>query len=193
MKLLLATNNPHKAEEVRSIIGSEDIEIVCGSDLGIHVDPEENGTTFRENALAKAEAFALATGLPTIADDSGLLIDALDGNPGIHTARYAEEHGGFPAVFDYLRAVLNGKNKTARFHCCICYLSSPNAKPRFFEADCPGYLLDQPVGNGGFGYDPIFHASEPNVDFGIADPEIKNRYSHRGKAVAKLISFLKNA
>ena len=191
MKLLLATNNPHKAEEVRTIIGG-DIEILCAADLGFHIEPEESGTTFRENAFAKAKAFASAANMPTIADDSGLLIDALEGAPGIHTARYAEEHGGFPMVFHDLRELLRGREKTAHFHCCICYLSSPEAEPLFFEADCPGYLLDEPVGTEGFGYDPIFHASEPDVDFGTADPEIKNRFSHRAKAIAKLESFLKN-
>ena len=190
LKFLLATNNVHKAQEFREILNPLGIEIVTPKDLGLNIDPEENGKTFRENSLIKAKAFFEASGLTTIADDSGLCIEALDGKPGIYSARFATENGGYPAVFEVLNKELEGKKRDAKFHCCICLYDG--LKPLYFEGDCPGYLLDKPVGQCGFGYDPIFHCNEDNVDFGTAPEDVKNKYSHRSKALKQFVSYLNN-
>lgn len=190
LKFLLATNNVHKAQEFRKILNPLGIEIVTPKDLGLSIDPEENGKTFRQNSLIKAKAFFEASGLTTIADDSGLCIEALNGKPGIYSARFATESGGYPAVFDVLNKELEGKKRDAKFHCCICLYDG--SKPLYFEGDCPGYLLDKPVGQCGFGYDPIFHCNEGNVDFGTAPEDVKNKYSHRSKALKQFVSYLNN-
>lgn len=190
-KILLATNNEHKAREYEEMLAPLGYMVVIPKELKLDFDPEETGATFRENAYLKAKAFYDFMDIPCIADDSGLVIPSLGGMPGIHTARYAKEHGGYPAVFSYLNKELEGKDRRANFHCCICYYSG--GEPLYFEGDCPGYLLEHPVGENGFGYDPIFHSIEADIDFGIAPEEIKNRFSHRGKALAALLAYFKKS
>ncbi len=187
-KFLLATNNGHKVQEFQEILNPMGIEIVTPKDLNLSIDPDETGKTFRANSLIKAKTFFEASGLPTIADDSGLCIEALNGRPGIYSARYATENGGYPAVYDVLNKELENKKRDAKFHCCICLYNG--SEPLYFEGDCPGYLLDKPVGANGFGYDPIFHCNEGNIDFGTASEEMKNKYSHRSKALKSFVSYL---
>lgn len=190
LPIVLATNNKGKLQEYREILAPMGFVIYCPSDMGIECDPDEVGTNYRENAYIKAKALRELVDYPVLADDSGLEIAALNG-PGIHTARFAKENGGFPKVFDRVLADLKGKeDRSARFVCCICLLEKKESKPLYFEGVCPGYILHKPAGEGGFGYDPIFHASEPDVDFGTAPAEIKNRFSHRGKAIQKLKIYL---
>ncbi len=189
-KFLLASNNPHKVMEFKEILAPLGIEIVSPRDLNLNIEPEENGKTFRENSFIKAKAFHKASKLPTIADDSGLCIKALDGKPGIYSARFAEENGGYPNVFEVLNKALKDKSRAAKFHCCICFYNGND--PLYFEGDCFGYLLEKPVGAAGFGYDPIFHCLEGDIDFGTASEEAKNKYSHRGKAIEKFCSYLAN-
>lgn len=190
-EICLATSNPGKLQEYREILAPMGYVIYSPKDLGIESDPVENGSTYRENALIKAKDLAEKVPFPVLSDDSGLEIAALGDAPGIHTARYAKENGGFPAVFDVvLRRLEKASNRDARFVCCLCYLSSPEAKPLYFEGVCPGRILEAPVGENGFGYDPIFHSAEAGADFGTASEEIKNRFSHRGKAIAALKVFL---
>lgn len=191
-QLLLATNNKGKLREYRAILAPLGITVVGLTDLNLDLDPEETGNDYQENALIKAKALSRLTNYPVIADDSGLEISALNGFPGLHSARFAkEEHGN-----DYLKAGtdlisrLDGQDdRSARFVCVICLLE-PGKKPLFFEGECPGYILTAPIGTNGFGYDPIFHSIEGDVDFGTADDETKNLYSHRAKALLKLATYL---
>ncbi len=190
-EIVLATSNPGKLAEYREILAPMGYIIYSPKDLGIESDPEENGTNYRENAFIKAKDLANKVSFPIIADDSGLEIEALDNDPGLRTARYAKENGGFPRVFDVVLSRLKGQsNRNARFVCCICYLDSIDAKPLYFEGICPGTILEAPHGAHGFGYDPIFHSEEADIDFGIASPEIKNSFSHRGKAIQALKVYL---
>lgn len=190
-QILLATNNAHKAKEFREILNPLGIDVVTPREMNLDIDPEENGTTFRDNSLIKAKAFFEATGLVSIADDSGLCVDALGGRPGIYSARYATENGGYPSVFNKLNEELGNRDRSAKFHCCICMYDGKDAL--YFEGDCPGYLLKEPVGENGFGYDPLFHSLEADRDFGTTPEEIKNKYSHRGKALAKFVEYLENS
>lgn len=189
-KFLLASNNEHKAKEFKEMLIPFDIEVITPKNLGIDLEPEENGKTFRENALIKAKAFYEICHIPTIADDSGLCIKALDEKPGIYSARFAKENGGYESTFAYLSKALENKIKEAKFHCCICLYDGESI--HYFEGDCLGYLLDKPVGEEGFGYDPIFHSLEGDLDFGTAKEEEKNKYSHRSKALKKFRDYLNN-
>lgn len=190
-EICLATSNAGKLLEFREILAPMGFIIYSPKDLNIISEPLENGSNYRENAYIKALDLAKKVPFPVIADDSGLEIEALGNEPGLHTARYAKENGGFPSVFDVVLKRLEGQtNRKAAFHCSICYLASPTSQPLYFDGVCPGYILHAPHGENGFGYDPIFHSEEADIDFGVAEEEIKNAYSHRGKAIAKLKVFL---
>lgn len=189
--IVLATCNPGKAKEFAELLGPIGYEVISLKEAGIVSAPIENGATYKENSFIKAKDAAARTNLPVLADDSGVEIEAMGGKPGIHTARYAKEQGGFPAVFDAIFAELKGKdNRKAAFHCCMCLIQGKNQGPLFFEGVCPGEILFEPKGSNGFGYDPIFHSYEANEDFGTASEGIKNQYSHRGKAFQKLKDYL---
>ena len=191
IEICLATNNKGKLREYREILAPMGFLIYCPSDLGITSDPEETAETYRENAYIKALALAKKVPFPVIADDSGLEIAALGNFPGLHSSRFAESCGGYREAYKEINRRLEGKDdRSAAFRCCICYLENPSAKPLYFEGICPGYILPAPRGDHGFGYDPIFHCEEGDIDFGIADEETKNAYSHRNKAIAKLKIFL---
>ena len=191
-KILIATNNQGKRAEYLDMLAPLGFEVLCPKDLGISLDVEENGSTFRENSFLKAQAFAKASDLPVIADDSGFEVEALDGFPGLYSARFAAQYGG-----DYEKAglALNEKlgdnpNRRAKFHCCICFLENKDAEPLYFEGDFPGYILPASHGKNGFGYDPFFHSEELDLDMGICPEDKKNAYSHRGKALQKLLAYL---
>ena len=191
LEICLATNNKGKLREYREILAPMGYVIYSPSDLGIESDPEEGASTYRENAYIKAKALAEKVPFPVIADDSGLEVLALDGFPGLQSSRFAASCGGYPEAYKELNRRLEGKeNRDAQFRCCICYLAKKDAKPLYFEGICPGYLLKEPVGENGFGYDPLFHSTEGDVDFGLADEATKNALSHRSKAIAKLRVFL---
>ena len=192
-QLVLATNNKHKLQEVREMIAPLGFVIYGLKDLNLDVEIEETGTTYRENAYLKAKAVASKVKWPVIADDSGLEIEALDNFPGIHSARYADSFGmdykkTAESVLEKLKGV---QNRNASFHCCICLLMSPDAKPLYFEGECKGRILEEIKGEGGFGYDPIFHAYENELDLGTCTEEQKNAVSHRHYALQKLVTFLK--
>ncbi len=190
MRILLASNNLGKVKEYLDILSPRGIEILTMKDLGIKIDVEENGKTYEENAFIKAKALRPYTDLPIVADDSGLEVLELDGFPGLFTARFASSLGGYPNAFDELNKRLEGKKKDARFVCHIACLPEKSEEAHFFEGICEGLILDKEVGENGFGYDPIFFSKELNKPFGTLDEETKNRYSHRGKAAAKLLDFL---
>ena len=193
MKLVLASGNVGKLGEMREILSDLDIELVAQSGFGIG-DAEETGTTFVENALLKARHAARASGLPALGDDSGICVDALDGAPGLYSARYAGEHGNGAAniakLLDALRDVPDAQ-RTAHFHCSIVLLRKPDdPAPLIAEGRWHGTILRAPRGSNGFGYDPVFFDPHFGKSAAELDAATKNRISHRGLALAKLRELL---
>ena len=161
-------------------------------DAGFEGDIEENGTTFEENAVIKAEAVSRATGLPALADDSGLSVDALDGAPGVYSARYAGDHGNDQANNDLLLKNMEGvTNRACRFVCAMA-LALPGEETRVLRGECPGELLHQRAGEGGFGYDPLFRYHTGKTFAEMTEKE-KNAVSHRAAAAAKMRGVLMEA
>ena len=195
MRLLVATRNPGKVREIREILSAyPDFEIVGLSALGIEETAEEDALeafdTFEENALAKARHFAARTGELTLADDSGICVDALGGAPGVRSRRFAavdETRGDRQdeANNRHLLRLLEGRpdaERTARYVCAAA-LAWPDGRERVFTGTCDGVILDAPRGTGGFGYDPLFWLEAEGMTFGELPPERKNEVSHRGRAV----------
>ena len=190
MQLLAATNNKGKLREYKRMLEPLGFEILSLSDLSLQADPEETGSSFAENARIKAEYVCALSGLPALADDSGLCVDALDGAPGIYSARYS---GGSDAdnnqkLLQELKDVPMEK-RTARFVCAIC-CAWPDGSFTETEGTCEGKIDFAPVGEEGFGYDPLFLSDEVG-SFGLASPEEKDAVSHRGEALRKLVARLK--
>jgi len=193
-RLVLASGNAGKLAELREQLHEADIELVAQSQLGIE-DAEETGLTFIENAILKARHAARASGLPALGDDSGLCVDALNGAPGLYSARYAGEHGNAQANIEKLLRELEGmpdENRSAHFVCVLALLRSANdADPLIAHARWHGRILHVPRGTRGFGYDPVFL---PNDGEGSSaaelDPMLKSRISHRGQALARLRAML---
>jgi XTP/dITP diphosphohydrolase len=190
-RIMVATHNKGKLREYKDLLEPLGYEVIGEAEAGVSVEPEETGSTYAENAYIKAKALRPHVDCPVISDDSGIEIDALGKHfPGIKTARYAESQGGFPAVFDVILKEIKGKTRAASFHCCICLLEEPDSEPKYFCAVCPGRILNEPRGDHGFGYDPIFHSDENDLDFGVCTEEQKSAVSHRGKALRKLVAYL---
>ncbi len=191
---VLASGNSGKLREFRAVLTESGIEIVAQGELGVH-SVEETGSTFVENALLKARHAALETGLPAIADDSGLAVDALAGAPGIHSARYAGPTADARANVVKLLAALADtpdNRRGAHFHCVIvAMLNANDPAPLISYADWPGVITRTPAGDGGFGYDPIFYDPKFGATAAQLSAEVKNRVSHRGRALAKLSVALK--
>ena len=190
-EIILATNNKHKLKEVREILSPHKIVVYGLSDLNIKLpEVEENGTTYFENALIKAKAVQAFTTMPIIADDSGLEITALNNEPGLHSARYAESLGGHDnAIKEILERLEGKKDRSARFVCDIVLLNT-DEKPLLFEGIAKGKIAEQKMGEGGFGYDPVFISDETGECFALMK-ENKNTVSHRAKALKKLLTYLK--
>ena len=195
MKLVLASKNPKKLKEMNEILSGMGVEVCLQADAGIDIDVEETGTTFEENSLLKAKAVMEASGLPAIADDSGLCVDALNGAPGVYSARYGGE--GLDDAGRYrllLSSMPAGKPRTAKFvsviTCCF-----PNGDVLTARGECPGTIAFAPMGEGGFGYDPVFFLPKLKKTFAQLSAEEKNAISHRGRALeafqAKLEEYLK--
>ena len=187
MKFVVASSNQGKLAEFRDLL--DGYEFVTQSELGVS-DIEETGLTFVENALLKARHAARATGLPALADDSGLCVDALDGAPGLYSARYAGTQGNAQAniakLLDAMQDVPR-ERRTAHFIAVIVLLRhAEDPQPIIAEGRWSGLILDAPRGNGGFGYDPVFLDPENNLAAAEFEPAIKNRLSHRGRALAVL-------
>ena len=183
MKLVLASKNRKKLEEMNAILSHLGVEVCSQADAGVDVDVEETGTTFEENSLLKAKAVMEASGLPAIADDSGLCVDALNGAPGVYSARYGGE--GLDDAGRYrllLSSMPAGKPRTAKFvsviTCCF-----PNGDVLTARGECPGTIAFAPMGVGGFGYDPVFFLPKLKKTFAQLSPEEKNAISHRGRAL----------
>ncbi len=189
-EIVLATNNAHKLKEVREILSPHKITVYGLGDLPIRQEePEETADSYYGNALIKAQAVAKLTTLPVIADDSGLEIEAMNNQPGLHSARYASEHGGHTnAIQEILKNVKD--NRKARFICDIVLLNVED-KPLLFEGIAEGSIGEKPFGEGGFGYDPIFIEKDLNKTYAEMSQEEKNKVSHRGRALKKLLVYLK--
>lgn len=190
MKLIFATNNRHKLEEIRFAVGSQ-LEIISLTEAGIREEIPEPFNTLRENARVKAETIHRLTGGENcFSEDTGLEVDALDGEPGVHSARYAGEPVSYSRNTSKLLKALAGSNKrSARFITVICLIM--NNAEYFFEGRCEGRILSSPAGEAGFGYDPIFVPDGSSKSFAEMDAEEKNLFSHRRKAGDLLIRFLK--
>jgi XTP/dITP diphosphohydrolase len=189
MKFVVASSNAGKLAEFRDLLGEAGYEFVTQGELGVS-DAEETGLTFVENALLKARHAARITGLPALADDSGLCVDALGGAPGLYSARYAGSHGDAQAnivkLLDAMKDVPRAQ-RTAHFIAVIVLLRhAEDPQPIIAEGRWSGLILDAPRGSGGFGYDPVFLDPENNLSAAEFDPAIKNRLSHRGRALAML-------
>lgn len=201
MKICAATGNAGKLRELRRILEAQGHEVVSQKELGITIEPEETGTTFAENALIKAETICRACGLPTIADDSGLCVDALGGAPGVYSARYCGRHGDDEAnndkLLDVMQAVPAGQ-RGAKFVSAVCFIL-PDGRHLTCMGECPGSIaFERLCGDYGFGYDPLFiptdcgvgkHDKRPNTEgrsYAQLTPDEKDAISHRGNALAEL-------
>lgn len=188
MELLFASGNEHKKKEMEALLPGH--RLILPRELGLDFDPVEDGSSFVENALIKAEELWRLTGRPCIADDSGLCVDAFGGKPGIHTARYGEEEAGRPlsAREKYMLLLRNMEgieNRKATFVCCMVLMLDENRK-YIIQEDCPGKIALAPEGLGGFGYDPVFYNDEAGKISGLLTEEEKNTYSHRAKAAMSM-------
>jgi XTP/dITP diphosphohydrolase len=191
MKFVLASHNKNKLREMQEILGALGVEVVLQSELGLDLEPEENGETFAENALIKARAVMEESGLPAIADDSGLCVDALQGAPGVYSARYGGEGLTDQQRYELvLRGVAGQFPRTCRFQCAIacCF---PEGAVLTAEGKCEGTVAFTPMGEGGFGYDPIFFVPGLKKTFAQLNAEEKNAISHRGKALSTFAEKLK--
>lgn len=191
MKFVLASHNRGKLAEMQRILGELGVEVVLQSDLGLELEPEENGTTFAENAAIKARAVMEASGLPAIADDSGLCVDALNGAPGIYSARYGgldSDQARYRLLLENLRGA---GSRSAHFHTAVvcCF---PDGDVLEAEGDCFGTIAYAPQGEGGFGYDPVFFVPQLRKTFAQLTAEEKNAISHRGNALRAFAQKLKN-
>ena len=185
MKIILASNNKNKLREIREILEPAGFEVVSQAEAGADIEVEENGKTFAENAFLKAKAVYEMTGLPVLADDSGLEIEALDGAPGVFSARYAPEGQRKAKVLAEMKDVPDEK-RTADFACCICYIDEKGAE-HYFEGKCFGKIGYENRGTNGFGYDPIFMYGDKS--FAEISAEEKNKLSHRALALKKLKEY----
>ena len=182
-KLVLASKNPKKLVEMNDILSHLGVEVCSEAEAGVDVEVEETGTTFEENSLLKARAVMEASGMPAIADDSGLCVDALGGAPGVYSARYGgpelDDAGRYRLLLENLRGQMT---RTAKFvsviTCCF-----PNGDVICARGECPGTIAYAPQGEGGFGYDPVFFVPRLKKTFAQLSPEEKNAISHRGKAL----------
>lgn len=194
-EFVLATHNPGKLKEMRAILGKLGVEVVSPADLGIAVEVEETGETFAENAMLKARAVCKAAGLPAIADDSGLCVDALNGGPGVYSARYGggelDDRGRYTLLLSSMRGA---PSRSAHF-CCAVACAFPNGDSLTGEGRCDGMIAFAPMGDDGFGYDPVFFVPDKAKTFAQLSAEEKSAISHRGKALSdfagKLETYLK--
>lgn len=194
MKILIGTNNAHKAQEIRDMLPEH--EIVRPKDIGLDIEVDENGTTFEENAKIKAKAFAEASGMVTLADDSGLEVDCLNGEPGIFSARYCPKPGADDA--DRRKYLLENIRKSgaerpwkARFVCEIAVVFPGENRTIMSRGTCEGEIIPEERGTSGFGYDPVFYKPELGVTLAELTEEGKNALSHRGNAIRKLAPLLR--
>lgn len=189
--IILASNNKNKVKEISDKVKEYNIKIIHQSEAGYDIEVEETGKTFIENAILKAESIYKFSGMPVIADDSGLEIDKLNGEPGVYTKRYAGPNATDKDRIEKILTLLKdteNSQRTARFKCAICYIDKKGEK-HIFEESCEGKITHEPCGTDGFAYDPIFLYDTRT--FAQMSTDEKNKVSHRGKAISKLIEYLK--
>ncbi|MBD2811377.1 XTP/dITP diphosphatase [Xenorhabdus sp. Vera] len=195
-KVVLATGNAGKVRELADLLADFDLDIVAQTELGVD-SADETGLTFIENAIIKARHAAAITGLPAIADDSGLSVDALGGAPGIYSARYAGSDASDQENLEKLLEVMRdipGEQRQAQFNCVLVFLRhAEDPTPLVFHGRWSGMITREPAGEGGFGYDPIFYAPEFDCTAAQLSREQKNAVSHRGKALEMLLEAMRNA
>ena len=195
-KIVIASHNKGKVKEIGGLLAPLGFSVVSAGEMGVD-EPEETGLTFAENAILKAKNTASLTGLPALADDSGLAIPALDGAPGIYSARWAGADKNFDTAFVRIEKELKEKNITdaigipAYFVCALC-LATADKEPQVFEGRIDGTLTFPPRGEHGFGYDPIFIPENYNITFAEMDSAIKQSISHRARAFSKFLQYLKD-
>jgi XTP/dITP diphosphohydrolase len=192
-KLLLATNNQGKMREYRELLSDAAFDLILPAAAGINVIVDETGATFEDNARLKATALAGKSDMLVLADDSGLEVDALGGEPGVRSARYAGENASDTQRVEFLLTKLKGipwEKRTARFRCVIA-IAEPGGNVEFCSGDCAGLITFEPFGENGFGYDPVFYLPEFGKTMAELSPAEKNRISHRGQAARKAAEILK--
>lgn len=189
MTVILATNNEHKVREIREILGDKLGKTLTLKEAGVSADPEENGATFKENALIKAREICRLTSLPALSDDSGLCVNALGGAPGVYSARYSgkDSADNTALLLKNLEKAAEAGNpdRSAHFSCCVAFVF-PDGRELTAEGRTFGSITLSPEGEGGFGYDPVFFSPELGKTFAEASEEEKNSVSHRGRALAAL-------
>lgn len=191
MKLIIASNNAHKLEEIKAILSGFFDEIVSMREAGIDHETIEDGETFMENAVKKAREIAEISGCCAIADDSGICVDALDGAPGIYSARFSGVHGDDEANNDLLLEKLKGRIDRSAHYTCAIALANPDGSVVKAEGYLYGEIGHERIGTNGFGYDPLFYLPEYDMTTAQLDPAEKNRISHRAEALHKLVELLK--
>ena len=196
MKLLIGTRSPGKTREIRELLAGLPFEVAFPADRLLEPLPEEadleRSMSYVENAVAKARYYATRAGLPTVADDSGIEVDALGGAPGPRSARWSASGGdqeNNTLLLEQLAAV-PAEKRTAHYRCVVAFLATPSSMPEIVEATCDGVILTAPRGTGGFGYDPLFYSEELRMTFGEAPAAAKHRVSHRGRAFRALVEVL---
>ncbi len=203
MKLLVGTRSAGKSREIRELFAGLPFELSFPSDRLLEPLPEEadleRSLSYAENAVAKARYFATRSGLPTVADDSGIEVEALGGAPGPRSARWGRAGEGSAngdvdaannaLLLEQLAGVPEAR-RVAHYRCVVAFLATPSSVPEIVEATCEGFILTEPRGSGGFGYDPLFYSPELQMSFGEAPPAAKHRVSHRGRAFRALIEVL---
>lgn len=192
MKIILATRNTGKVREVQAALGDLPVELVSQTDAGFDVEVEEDGTTYKENAFKKADAICCVSGLPTLADDSGVEVEALPDELGVHSARFGgdglDDTGRNRLLLERLRDVPD--NRRGGRYVCVLSFCRPGLKPLFFHGELPGRVLQAPQGEGGFGYDPIFYLPDHRCSVAQLDLGKKNQISHRGRSLAMFRRWL---
>lgn len=192
MELVVATGNAGKLKEIRRLLQSCEVKVLGLDQFPDAPDVVEDGETFSANAAKKAETIARLTGLPSLADDSGLTVSALDGRPGVHSARFSGENANDQSnnlkLLEEMASIPEGQRQAAFF--CVMALSLPDQPTRFFEGRVEGTILHEPQGDGGFGYDPLFWLPDFNCTMAEMPLDEKNRISHRGQALRQVVEFL---
>jgi len=198
MKLLVGTRSPGKTREIRELFAGLPFDLAFPADRLLAPLPEEadleRAMSYAENAVAKARYYATRAGLPAVADDSGIEVEYIGGAPGPRSARWAGASGDVDAANNALLleqlAGVPPESRGARYRCVVAFLATPSNVPEIVEATCEGFILTEPRGTGGFGYDPLFYSPELHMTFGEAPPSAKHRVSHRGRAFRALIEVL---
>lgn len=185
MKAVLASHNKKKIAELREILSEIGVEVVSQEELGLNLEPEENGTTFEENSAIKAKAIMQEAGIAAIADDSGLVVDALNGEPGVYSARYGGPDLDDTGRWKLLLKNMEGKTNRACRFVCVVTCAFPDGSILSTRGECEGVVADGPSGEGGFGYDPIFYLPEWGKSMAELTAQEKNGISHRGQALKK--------